>query len=48
MLIKRLDNIYKVYFSVEKNRMYKEQYITVFDLELINDYADQVSDFLLK
>lgn len=46
--MKRLDNIvFKKYISsVNKNQIYKQQYIVV-DYELIIDNADRVSDFLL-
>lgn len=50
MLMKRLDNIvFKKYISsVNKNQIYKQQYIVVVDYELMIDYADRVSDFLLN
>lgn len=34
--------------SVNKNQIYKQQYIVVVIYELIIDYADRVSDFLLN
>lgn len=50
MLMKRLDNIVfkKNISSVNKNQIYKQQYIVVVDYELMIDYADRVSDFLLN